>query len=107
MSDGEAIIVTNEQIIEKLEEIITGIKDGTFTGVFTVSYKGESFGLAVKGFAEDRVEAVDWIFYSMYREPNKESKEWFLEEMYKRWKHYFGKAYEEEIKLNKMGMYVT
>lgn len=83
--------ITKEQAIAELKKIIEQIGDGTFEGVLVFSNLQQKIGfiIAEKGFAEDRINAVDTIFNAIYTEPNVESRRWIMVEMHKRWKHYF------------------
>ena len=82
---------TKEQAVVELKKIMDQINDGTFEGVLVFSNKRLKTGLmlAEKGFAEDRIGAIDAIFKAIYKEPNVESRHWMMLEMLKRWKHYF------------------
>jgi len=83
--------ISKEQAIAEMKKIMDQINDGTFEGVLVFSNKLQKRGfiLAEKGFAEDRIYAIDAIFNVVYTEPNVESQRWMMLEMLKRWKHYF------------------
>jgi len=83
--------ITKEQSIVELKKIIKQIQVGSFQGVLVFSNLQEKRGfiLSEKGFAEDRINAIDAIFNAVYTEPNVESRHWTMVEMLKRWKHYF------------------
>ena len=83
--------ISKEQIIAELKKIMDQINDGTFEGVLVFSNIRQKRGFlrAEKGFAEDRIGAIDAIFNAVYTEPNVESRRWMVLEMLKRWKHYF------------------
>jgi len=86
-----------KEFLDLLKEILKEIQEGSFEGIIVVGSGDKSFSHAFKGEAEDRVKAVDLIFYSMSLEPSLEAKEYFLEEMYTRFKTLFGEAFLEEI----------
>jgi len=94
-----AVKQTDEELIESLKAIIKSIEDQTFEGVlfFSNAKEDSAFVKAVKGDASDRVACVDAAFMSMYEEPIEESKQWFLDSIYKRFKYYFGKTHEAEL----------
>lgn len=94
-----AVKQTEQELIENLKKIIKSIEDQTFEGVLVFSNSKEdiAFVKAVGGDAADRVALVDAAFMSMYEEPIEESKQWFFDSIYKRFKYYFGKAYEAEL----------
>lgn len=83
--------ITSEQAVQELEKIIAQIQNGTFEGVLAFSNLQREIGfvIAEKGFAEDRINVIDGVFYSIYEEPNIEARKWTMEEMCKRWLHYF------------------
>lgn len=83
--------ITKEQSIVELTKIIEQLSDGSFQGVLVFSNLREKRGfiLAERGFAEDRIKAIDAVFNIVYTEPNGESRHWMMLEMLKRWKHYF------------------
>jgi len=83
--------LSKEQAITELKKIIAQISDGTFEGVLVYSNSKQKIGLmlAEKGFAEDRISAIDAIFNAVYFEPNVKSRHWMMVKMRKRWKHYF------------------
>jgi hypothetical protein len=97
-------LLTKEQSVECLKTIIKNIEDDTFEGCLSFSNikNNQSFIIAVKGVAEDRVTVIDSVFISIYSEPTEDNRNFMLMETYKRWKHYFGQTYRMELLENKV-----
>lgn len=83
--------LSKEQVVADLKKIIDLINDGTFEGVlvFRNSQQQRGFLIAEKGCADDRIDAIDAIFRSVYKEPNLEGRRYLMAEMFKRWLHIF------------------
>jgi hypothetical protein len=92
-------LMTMEDMIRNLENIIKDIQNNRFEGCLSYSNLNnkQNFILSVKGLGEDRVNAIDNIFTAIYDEPIIESRNFMLIELYKRWKHYFGALYQAEL----------
>lgn len=89
------IIQTKEECLRRLQNLMKEIEDDSFEGIFVCSEGKETWGKWNRGDAQHRVCAADFVIESMYREPNEESKNYFMGELFKRWVYYFGQAYEE------------
>ncbi len=79
--------------LEELEYIKKKIEEDDFDGMFAyISHRDHrGSGHWNKGDADDYIGMVDLVFQALYDEPNKPSQKYFLTEMYKRWKYYFGR----------------
>ena len=94
---------TPEATITMLKECIDSINAGVFEGIVIVS-KGVETGCWInKGTVGQRISIVDLMFTIMYKmqkikpETNVPGWQFFMEEMYKRFRFYFASTYEDEI----------
>lgn len=85
-----------KELLDDLDKVKEMVLNDTFEGVLVYSHEDKGFLHFNKGWGEDRVEAIDAVFQSIYGEPNEKTRTFFIEEMYKRWKYYFGKRYGAE-----------
>jgi hypothetical protein len=92
--------LTTEELIQRLNQTIQELTDGTFTGLLIRASEGRTWGKAHLGWSSDRVNAVDFVFQTMYEEPNSQARTSYMEEMFKRWTHYFAKAYVQMMSIN-------
>ena len=94
-----------DKSLRELKEIIESIEEGTFEGIIVgvcrnAGNDGDIGALKYnRGNAEQRILAVDLVFRAIYEEPNDESRNFFMQEMYKRWKYYFGTEFLRELAL--------
>jgi hypothetical protein len=83
-----------EKTIKALKELLEDLENGSFAGVLLfTSRDGLLRGELDAGFVEPKIEAIDIIFRSACQGPKEEFK-FFMEEMFKRWIRFFGRAYE-------------
>ena len=98
LKDGRKVpVLTKTELIENLETVIDLLKQDKFQGVVTSSHGKVNFVYAVGGKARDRINIIDNVFLSIYTEVFEDVRQHMMKEMYKRWKHYYGKMAIKEF----------
>ena len=97
-----------ENVLAAMKECIDSLNADVFEGVIIIA-KGNEIECHVRaGTVEQRLNIIDLIFNIMYkmrelpehREVNEAAWNFFMSEMYKRFKFYFAETYKHELNDN-------